>query len=534
MKRPNVVLIVADDLGFSDIGCFGGEIRTPTLDDLARRGVRATDFYNTARCAPSRASLLTGLHPHQTGVGVLTSNDSPRGYFGSLNDRCVTMAEVLSDSGYATFLAGKWHMSAQTSSPDGTWPTRRGFDDFFGTITGCGSYFSPGTLTRGETPSDDASDPDFYYTDAISAEADKFIRRQLDAEPECPFFLYVAYTAPHWPLHAPEAVIRSYDGVYEAGWDVLRDRRMKRIVAEGLLPEGTTPSPRDTAELPWDETHDQEWQTRRMQTYAAQVEQMDRGIARIVSALEETGQLDNTLIAFLSDNGASAEVLPQFDIEAFRSRREQVPRTTRDGRPMKIGNTPDVWPGAEDAYASYGRAWANLSNTPFRLYKRWVHEGGIATPLIVHWPNGMLAGGAVVRAPAQLVDVLPTILEATGAEYPTDFNGRQISPLAGMSLLPELRGEGSLPRTLFWEHVGNAAIRMGRWKLVREFGAPWELYDLEEDRCELSDVAHEHPDKVHVLSQRWWQWADSIGVKPWDQVIRLYEERGLTSEHASG
>jgi arylsulfatase A-like enzyme len=525
MTRPNVVLIVADDLGFSDLGCYGGEIATPNLDDLGRRGVRLSRFYNTARCSPSRASLLTGLHPHQTGIGVLTNDDSPRGYPGSLNDRCVTAAEVLREAGYATCLAGKWHLSSRMGHPDTSWPTRRGFDRFFGTLTGCGSYYQPGTLVHGEAPA--SVSPDFFYTDAITDTAVDFVLARRDR----PFFLYTAYTAPHWPLHAPEPDVRAYDGVYDAGWDSLRQQRFARLVDEGLLPACTEPSGRDPTQPAWSSTPDKRWQARRMQVYAAQVDRMDRGVGRLVSALRSTGQLDNTLIVFLSDNGASPEELPKSPVERFHLRSDIVPRCTRDGRPLRIGNTPDIDPGPEDTYSSYGQAWANLSNTPFRYYKRWVHEGGIAAPFLVHWPAGGLAGGTIVHTPFQLVDVLPTFLEATGASYPAGFPA-----LEGRSMLPALRGSDSdgPPRPLYWEHTGNAALRLGRWKIVREYPGDWELYDIDRDPCELHDLAVAHPEVVADLSRRWQDWAHRVGVLPWETTLHLYRQRGLTDEEAAG
>jgi arylsulfatase A-like enzyme len=530
MTRPNVVLVLADDLGYSDLGCYGGEIRTPNLDELGRGGVRLSRFYNTARCSPSRASLLTGLHPHQTGIGVLTNDDSPDGYPGSLGEGCVTAAEVLREAGYSTCLTGKWHLSSQIWQPNGSWPTRRGFDRFFGTMTGCGSYYRPGTLTRGESDAGAESDaPGFFYTDAISAEAEAFVHRQNG-----PFFLYVAYTAPHWPLHAPDADIASYTGVFDAGWDELRTRRMAALVKEGILPANTELSARDPTQPPWRDVTAKRWQARRMQVYAAMVERMDRGVGRIVTALRDTGQLDNTLFVFLSDNGASPETLPQTTEAKLRARTDIMPTATRDGRPVRIGNTPDIDPGPEDTYASYGRAWANLSNTPFRYYKRWVHEGGIAAPFIVCWPAGRLADGSVVDVAYQLVDVLPTILEATGAGYPDRYRGRDLPTLEGRSILPALRGQQVHAATLYWEHTGNAALRSGPWKLVREYGGDWELYDIERDATELHDLAPSRRDVVERLAHRWRQWANRVGVKPWEATLRIYRSRGLTEDEAAG
>ena len=520
--RPHVVLVVADDMGYSDLGCYGGEVATPALDRLGRAGVRLSSFYNTARCSPSRASLLTGLHPHQTGIGILTNDDRPQGYPGSLNRRCVTLAEMLGQAGYATCLSGKWHLASEVWTPSDAWPTRRGFERFFGTLSGCGSFYRPTTLTRGEQNIEpEAAAPGFFYTDAVTREAEAFVRAQGGREPGRPFFLYTAYTAPHWPLHAPPEDIARYRGVFDAGWDELRERRLHRLVAEGLMPAGTTLSDRDPSQPAWRDAPHPAWQLARMRTYAAQIDRMDRGIGRIVAALAETGALENTLFLFLSDNGASAEPLPIADVESFRRRRSIVPPATWAGAPLRIGNSPDIEPGPEDTYASYGRAWANLSNTPFRLYKRWVHEGGISTPLIVHWPAGGI-GSRIVHAPFQLTDVVPTVLEATGVPYPAAYEGRDVLPLEGRSMLSALRGGRGEAGTLYWEHIGNTAVRRGRWKLVREHGLPWELYDIDVDRAELTDLAARHPDVVAELATAWSAWVNRVGVIAWERVQEIY------------
>ena len=494
--------------------------------------MRFSQFFNTARCSPSRASLLTGLHPHQTGIGILTDQDPPGGYPGSLNDRCATLAEMLSAEGYATGLSGKWHLSSSLTEPAESWPTRRGFQHFFGTIAGAGSYYAPPTLHRGEqeASAEYRDDPDFLLTQAIADDAVAFIRES--AEAGAPFFSYVAFTAPHWPLHAPESDVRAYDGAFDEGWDVLRERRLARQQREGLLGVDAQLSARDAEVDAWDEVENQAWWTRRMEVYAAQVERMDRGIGQIVSELERHGALENTLLVFLSDNGACAEELPIGDATAFAARRPLVPGQTRDGRPMRVGNTDEIEPGPEDTYSSYGRSWANLSNTPFRLYKRWVHEGGIACPLIVHWPDGRLADGGVVGAPFQLPDFVPTILEATGAAYvgPPD---RALLPLEGESMLAILRGE-QLDRaqaSLYWEHIGNCSLRRGDLKLVREYLGEWELYDLSDSRTEEHDLAAAQPELVAQLAADWQAWADRVGVVPREEILRLYAERdGVPAE----
>jgi arylsulfatase A-like enzyme len=521
-ERPNVVLILADDLGYSDIGCYGGEIRTPNLDRLGRDGIRFTQFFNTARCSPSRASLLTGLHPHQTGIGVLTDNDGPQGYPGSLNDRCATLAEMLGADGYATGLSGKWHMSSSVWEPTDSWPTRRGFQHFYGTLSGCGSYYQPATLHRGEEDaSADIEDPDFFYTHAIADDAVGFIRQAADEGR--PFFSYVAFTAPHWPLHAPEADIAAYDGVFDAGWDELRERRLAKQKAEGIIGADAELSERDEHVPAWDEAEDKSWWLRRMQVYAAQIELMDRGVGRILDELERSGQLENTIVVFLSDNGACAEELPQGDPARFAARRATVPGQTRDGRPMRIGNYVEIEPGAEDTYASIGRAWANLSNTPFRLYKRWVHEGGIASPLIVHWPGGGLRDGEIATAPFQLPDFVPTILEITATPYAGPA-GRDLAPLEGQSMLGVLRGKDDdrIEPVLHWEHIGNSSVRRGDYKLVREHGGPWELYDLSESRTEEHDLAGERPELLADLIADYEAWANRVGVIPREQILAIY------------
>lgn len=516
MRRPDIVLILADDLGYSDLGCYGGEISTPNIDRLGRSGARLTQFYNTARCSPSRASLLTGRHPHETGIGVLTRPDLPAGYAGNLSRDVPTVAETLRDNGYRTWMSGKWHLSARTDAPDSTWPTRRGFERFFGTLAGCGSYFDPQTLTRGEAPADDASNPDFYYTDAIAAEAVEWINEHAADAGDDPFFLYTAFTAPHWPLHARDDDLARTRGRFDDGWDELRQRRLQRLVDEGLLDPATELSPRDPGQPAWADTEDRAWQVRRMEAYAAQVESMDRGIGRIVDALERTGRLDNALIIFLADNGGSAEELPLGPMETFALKDRSMVEGTRSGHPVRIGNTSDIEPGAEDTYTSYGVPWANLSNTPFRRYKRWVHEGGISTPFIVHWPSGDVAPDTIVRDPYQLVHVVPTLLDAAGIPHG-----------GSASMLESLQGHpvDSHP-TLYWEHIGNAAIRREPWKLVRDHPSDWELYDVSTDRAELHDLAAEHSELVAELAEQWQEWARRVGVLPWEEMVERYVATG--------
>jgi arylsulfatase len=534
-RRPNILLVLADDMGFSDIGCYGGEIDTPNLDRLASDGVRFSQFYNAGRCSPSRASLLTGLHPHQTGIGVLTKDDTARGgYPGSLNRACVTIPEVLKQAGYATCMSGKWHLASNVARPNDAWPTRRGFDEFFGTLQGSCSYFQPGSLTRGETNVEAEAAGDFYYTDAITDHACAFIQRA--GYGTNPFFLYVAYTAPHWPLHARQEDIAKYRGRFDAGWDVLRERRIGRLHASGVLTESAALSARDPTQPAWSDAEDKAWQLRRMEVYAAQIDRMDQGIGRIVASLAARNQLEDTLIVFHSDNGACAEPLPLVgDADTFKKSRPYLQRLRpRHGRELRVGNEPSIVPGDDDTFASYGRAWANLSSTPFRFYKRWTHEGGVATPLIVHWPGGGLADGSIVRDPLQLTDVMPTLLEAAGVAYPARDKQCDVAPCEGRSFLPALRGVPLPEACLYWEHTGNAAIRCGRWKLVSEYPSGWELYDMESDRSETRNLAATHPERVRWLAEDWQQWARRTGVIPWDSVLQIYRDAGMSEVDAAG
>ncbi|MFC7623726.1 arylsulfatase [Microlunatus sp. GCM10028923] len=522
-RRPNVVIILTDDLGYSDIGCYGSEIETPHLDALAAAGVRMSQFYNTARCSPSRASLLTGLHPHQTGIGVLTRNDGPGGYPGTLSQECATLAEILGSQGYATAMSGKWHLTGQIREPDETWPTRRGFDHHYGIVAGAASYYDPATLTEDEQPAE-AGD-DYYLTTELGERAAGYVHDHHAAEPEQPLFLYLALTAPHWPLHAPEDVVERYHERYRAGWDRLREERHARQQESGLINADWPLSERD-AEVPaWADTADQDWQARRMAVYAAQVELADAAIGRVVSALRDTGRLDDTMIIFLSDNGGCAEEMPPGYADELPARPIHTPLNSPAGVRVRTGNAPEIVPGGADTYTSYGKPWANLSNTPFREYKHWVHEGGIATPLIAHWPAG-LSGGVTVHDPYQLPDVLATVLEATGAEYPERRDDHPVPPAEGTSMLPSWRGGAVDDHELFWEHEGNSAARRGRWKLVRKHDRPWELYDLDADRTELTDVAADHPDLVQELITAYQAWADRCGVLPRDQVLATHDDPG--------
>ncbi len=526
---PNIVVMLADDMGFSDIGCYGGEISTPHLDALAEGGLRFTQFYNTARCCPTRASLLTGLYPHQAGVGHMMDDKGIDGYRGNLNDRCVTIAEVLRDAGYATFAAGKWHVTKEIDpqGPKVNWPLQRGFDRFYGTIHGAGSFYDPNTLTRDNSFVSPFADPEYrpeqyYYTDAISDHAVRFIAEHHAAAPQRPFFLYIAYTAAHWPMHALERDIAKYQGRYDAGYGPVRQARLDRVRELGLVRAewDLTPQAED-----WSQQKQQAWDARNMEVYAAMVDSMDQGIGRIVAALRETDCLDDTLVLYLQDNGGCAEGMGRGEpkdratgqrldapslapLAADYLQPDMIPRQTRDGYPVRQG--AGVMAGPDDTYIGYGRGWANVSNTPFREYKHWVHEGGISTPLIAHWPAGIERRGDLEHQPGHLIDLMATCVDVAGADYPTARSGNSITPMEGRSLVPAFLGETMERDAIYWEHEGNRAIRQGKWKLVAKgANGPWELYDMERDRTEMHDVAEQYPDRVGQLAHLWQQYAEA-------------------------
>ena len=517
-SNPNIILILNDDMGYSDLGCYGGEIQTPHLDSLAANGLRYTQFYNTARCCPSRASLLTGLYPHQADVGHMMGDDGVDGYLGDLNPDTVTIAEALKTAGYATCMSGKWHVTRFTEGPKHNWPCQRGFDDYYGILAGAANYYQPRTLTRNNESVQPEGD-DYFLTDAISAEAARQVREHAEKRPSTPFFQYVAYTAPHWPLHAHSEDVARYAGRFDAGWDELRRSRLQRMIDLGIIDTGWELTERDPRVLPWENAVDREWELRRMEVYAAQIDRMDQGIGRILRALEETDQWDDTLIIFLADNGGCAEELAPRAGGTGAGRNSIATEKTRDGREVQRGNDPGVMPGGEETYQSYGIPWANVSNTPFRLYKHWVHEGGIATPFIAHWPAGIRSKGELRHQPAQLPDVMATFLDVAGAEYPTSRPGRDVKPLEGFSMTATFTGEPHSREVLYWEHEGNAAIRKGRWKLVCKYPGDWELYDMDTDRTEIRDVLASHTDEVAELKGLYERWASRCNVRPWDELL---------------
>jgi arylsulfatase A-like enzyme len=536
--RPNIILIMSDDMGYSDIGCYGGEIQTPVLDGLADGGVRFTQFYNTGRCCPTRGSLLTGLYPHQAGIGHMLGDRGLPGYTTGLNRHCLTIGEAMRTAGYRTYMTGKWHVTKETK-PSGdhekfNWPLQRGFDRFFGTIHGAGSFYDPNSLTRdNELIAPDS--PDFFYTDAISEIAAQYVRDHAKDHGDKPFFMYVTYTAAHWPMHARPKNIKKYDGVYDCGWDAIRDARYERVKELGLVDPSWAMTPRDAKSLAWEDATDKEWEIALMEVYAAMVDCMDQGIGQIVGALEDTDRFDNTLIFFLQDNGGCAEGMGRGDKLTYKAdpdkiepmepgelQYDMIPKRTRDGKPLRQGR--GVMPGPADTYLGYGLSWANASNTPFREYKHWVHEGGISTPLIAHWPVGIAAGlkGKLDHQPGHLVDIMATCVDLGKVEYPAEYNGEPITPLEGVSLRPAFQAK-DLGRTkpIFWEHEGNCALRDGKWKIVRKGNmgtgenTPWELYDMEADRTELHDLAAEMPERLKAMADAWEAYALHAKAKPW-------------------
>ena len=538
LEKPNIIIILTDDMGYSDLACYGGEIRTPKLDELAAGGLRFTQFYNTGRCCPTRATLLSGVYAHQAAIGHMMGDDQLPGFRGDLGKDVLTIAEAMKLNGYRNYMAGKWHVTrAQegvmpTEAMKHNWPLQRGFDRFYGTIHGAGSLWDPNTLTRDNhyiAPDNDPeySPGEFYYTDAISDNAIRYIREH---DSSAPFFMYVAYTAAHWPMHAPEDEIAEYKGAYDEGYGAIRETRHKRMQEMGLINAKALLSPRYGN---WEAVEHREWEIRCMETYAAMVTRMDAGIGRIVESLEERGELENTLILFLQDNGGCQEQLGRYADDGTErwesikkwgtvagSRAEgpslppmvkgelqtrMVPVQTRDGYPVRMG--PMAMPGPADTYIAYGEAWANVSNTPFRMYKHFVHEGGIATPLIAHWPRGIRDANALRHTPGHLIDLMATCVDLGGGIYPEEYKGSSIQPMEGMSLVPVFERDELPERHLLWEHEGNAAIRKGEWKLVgKKVMLPdstledrWELYNLAEDRSELNDLSESNPEKFREL-----------------------------------
>ena len=515
-SRPNLIIILADDVGYSDFGCYGGEIHTPHVDRLAQEGIRFTEFYNCARCCPSRAALMTGLYSHQAGIGGMTGRpvDDLEGYQGHLNNRNVTIAEVMRAAGYSALMVGKWHLN----NPP---PVGRGFEEYYGLLGGFDSYWDPTKYRRlpEGRPERTYAPGQFYSTNVFTDYALDFLsaaRRRHQ-----PYFLYFAFNAAHFPLHAPKTVIDKYAPVYARGWDVIRQERFVRMRSMGLLDKGWDFTPRSIIpQSPYSDAHgwtnkrNPAWDTlpadrcadlaRRMATYAAAVEVMDHNIGRLVEDLRANGELENTVILLLSDNGACAEWDPWgFD---GGSGAKNILHTGADLEQM----------GQPGSYISYGSGWANACNTPFRLYKHYDHEGGISTPFIAHWPAGIARRGGYEHQMGHIIDLMPTCAELAGARYPTEFQGRSILPMEGRSLLPAFAGKQIHRDALFWEHEGSRAVRMGKWKAVALLATgQWELYDMDRDRTEMHNLASRYPERLKELVQAWNQWAERTHAVPW-------------------
>lgn len=506
-KKPNIILILADDLGYSDLSCYGGEINTPNLDALSAGGVRMRNFYNNARCCPSRAGLLTGLTPHQAGIGNMVYADQGPGYRGFLETNTTTLAEVLKGSGYQTLMSGKWHVG----HAPGQRPTDRGFDKFYGiykhvdsyfkVLEGCEIYHNNSLLVPHTAKPVNTLHPEkeWYSTDAFTDYALEFLKEAKGNKQ--PYFLYLAYNAPHFPLEAPDTAIAKHAKNYEQGWDKMREEKFKRMKKMGLIDPSAALPP---SENPlWDtlpETDKKEAKFRRA-IYAAQVDLLDQNIGRLVAYLRKSGELDNTLILFMSDNGCSAEE-GMFGMN-FEKYREQ--------------NHAD-WKTMGGWSVSQGQCWANLSNTPFRLYKKFVHEGGIASPFIAHWPEGLNNAGTMSDQVGHFMDIMPTLVQLTAAGYPTLLNGHKISPMEGISLLSAWKNPQQITnesRAMGWEHIGNKAFRNGSYKLVMDpVTKQWNLYNLENDPYETIDLSKREPEKTKTMVQQYESWAKRTGVKP--------------------
>ena len=501
-EKPNIIIVLVDDMGFSDIGCYGGEIETPNLDRLAAKGLRFTQFYNSGRCCPTRASLMTGRHPHQVGIGHMTEPPgSPLGitgpYQGYLNDNCVTIAEVLRGAGYHTMMSGKWHLGMHLKK---SWPLQRGFDRYYGCLSGACNYFKPGG-GRGITLDNEpvGTDKDFYATDSFTDTACRFIT-EASLKDDRPFFLYLAYNAPHWPLNSKWEEYLKYKGRYTGGWEDLMRTRLAKQEAIGLFDGNIKPAPHVGPKWASLGARQRENLDAIMAAYAGCIDSIDQNIGKLTRHLDTLGRLDNTVIFFLSDNGSCQEG-GRFG----------------KGTEAMIKNPPLETVGG----VRLGLAWANASNTPFRLYKHFVHEGGACTPMIAYWPSGIPKGraGSFVRQTAYLPDFMATCVDLAGATYP-----RSAPPCEGTSMVPLLKG-GTQPihvDPIFWEHEGNAAMRWGKWKLVREYKKPWELYDIEADRAEMNDLAKKETEKAAAMIKLWTTWARANGVA-FPERFNMYE-----------
>ena len=492
---PNILLIMADDLGYSDIGCFGGEIATPNIDALAQQGIRLTQCYNNGICAPSRASLLTGQYPHQTGIGFFNIDLKEKGYEGYLSKETPTFGEVFQQAGYETFMTGKWHVGNDSIHQ----PIERGFDRFFGFLDGASSYFDDQPIMKVihnasfyEGRNKAKLPEDFYATDFIT---DKGIKFLSDRNPTAPFLLYMAYNAPHWPLHAKDEDVAKYKGRYDMGWDSLRTQRFDRQAALGVA-DRQSPQASDSSFPAWNTLSEEQqasW-AKKMEIYAAMVDNLDQNIGRLIQYLKEQQQLDNTLILFVSDNGAD-----NWDIKKM---------------PVFVPSKGEL--GKPGSNESYGRPWASVSNSPLREYKSKPYEGGISSPFIARYPK-LIPAGTTKKGFIHFVDFLPTLLAVTEVPFPQQVNDTDAKPLPGESFLPLLTGKDWQRQTpIYYEWGGNRAIRAANWKLVSKYPAKkWELFDIDTDRAEAINLASVHPEIVERLQAQYDKWAEVTGVVPW-------------------
>ena len=525
--RPNILVILADDMGFSDLGCYGGEIHTPNLDKLAEEGLRFTHFYNTSRSCPTRASLLTGLYQHQAGIGRMTFDDNQPGYRGTMTHNGVTIAEALKENGYQTAWVGKWHIAETPLRPDqrqwlahqvqhdefapkDNYPINRGFQDCYGTIYGVVDYFDPFSLISGDQPVNSVP-KDYYSTIALADTAVAYVNKY--AETDKPFFMYLAFHCPHWPLHALPEDIEKYKDTYKDGWQAIREARYQRMKEMKLFGDADDfLSPRQFTDS-WDENPTKEWDARAMAVHAAMIDRMDQEIGRVIETLKKNGQLDNTLILFMSDNGCSNE-----DCQNYSEGENDRPAETRDGRKIVYPKQKEIMPGPETSYASVGARWANAANTPFRFWKAKSYEGGICTPMIAHWPKGIKQPqGSVNTQMGHVMDIMATCLDISGTQYPTEYNGHKIIPLAGQSLDPIFKtGSRKGHDELCFEHFNEKAlIDASGWKIVWPNNTKsWELYNLNEDRSEMHNLADRYPEKVKDMVARYEEWEKDYMVVP--------------------
>ncbi|NDV64798.1 arylsulfatase [Bacteroides sp. 224] len=527
-SRPNIIVILADDLGYSDLGCYGGEINTPNLDKLAQEGLRFNSFYNTSRSCPTRASLLTGLYQHQAGIGRMTFDEHKPGYRGTLTSNAVTIAEVMKEAGYHTSMLGKWHVAETPLKTDQrkwlahqvyyeefadkkNYPTHRGFDDFYGTIYGVVDYFDPFSLVNGETPVKSVPE-DYYITQALSDSAVVYVNRY--AESDKPFFMYLSYTAPHWPLHALPEDIAKYENTYKVGWEAIRNQRYERIKELKIFGDRDNfLTPRQFTDT-WEDNPTKEWDARAMAVHAAMVDRMDQGIGQLMEALRKNNQLDNTLILFLSDNGCSNE-----DCQNYSPGENDRPDMTRSGEQIIYPRKKKVLPGPQTSYASIGAKWANVLNTPFRFWKAKSTDGGICTPLIAHWPKGIKKNiGKITEEKGHVMDIMATCIDLANTHYPQTYKGNKIIPLEGKSLVPILKkGKRKGHAYLGFEHFNEKAlIDKDGWKIVQPGGQnqPWQLYNLNEDRTEMQDVASLYPERLAKMMNQYDEWTRKALVVP--------------------